>query len=88
LIQSDSKIGKSINELFSRLPGRVLIATFASNMYRIQQIIEASVLNNRKVAVFGRSMERAIEIGMQTGYIKAPKDTIITGEQVNKYETK
>ncbi|MCR3906216.1 MAG: ribonuclease J [Tenericutes bacterium] len=84
LIQSDSRIGKSINELFSRLPGRVLIATFASNMYRIQQIIEASVLNNRKVAVFGRSMERAIEIGMQTGYIKAPKDTIITGEQVNR----
>jgi ribonuclease J len=84
LIPSDSKIGKSINELFSRMSGRIIIATFASNMYRIQQIIESSVLNNRKVAVFGRSMERAIEAGMQTGYIKAPKDTILTGEQVNR----
>jgi ribonuclease J len=84
LIPSDSKIGKSINELFSRMSGRIIIATFASNMYRIQQIIESSVLNGRKVAVFGRSMERAIEAGMQTGYIKAPKDTILTGEQVNR----
>lgn len=84
LTPSESKIGKSINELFSRIDGRIIIATFASNMYRIQQIIEASVLNGRKVAVFGRSMERAIDIGMQTGYIKAPKDTIVSGEQVNR----
>ncbi|MBU1141055.1 MAG: ribonuclease J, partial [Firmicutes bacterium] len=84
LTPSESKIGKSINELFSRIDGRIIIATFASNMYRIQQIIEASILNGRKVAVFGRSMDRAIEIGMQTGYIKAPKDTIVSGEQVNK----
>ncbi len=84
LIQSDSKIGKSINELFSRISGRILIATFASNMYRIQQIIEASIMNGRKVAVFGRSMERAIEAGMQTGYIKAPKDTIVSGDDVNR----
>jgi len=84
LIPSESKIGKSINELFSRIEGRIIIATFASNMYRIQQIIEASVLNKRKVAVFGRSMDRAIEIGMQTGYIKAPKDTFVSGEQINR----
>lgn len=84
LIPSDSKIGKSINELFSRIEGRIIIATFASNMYRIQQIIEASVFNERKVAVFGRSMERAIEIGMQTGYIKVPKDFIVSGDQISK----
>lgn len=84
LIPSDQKIGKSINELFSRIGGRIIIATFASNMYRIQQIIESSVSNGRKVAVFGRSMDRAIEIGMQTGYIKAPKDTIVSGEEVNR----
>ncbi|TNF07216.1 MAG: ribonuclease J [Bacillota bacterium] len=86
LIQSDSKIGKSINELFSRISGRIIIATFASNMYRIQQIIEASVLNERRIAVFGRSMERAIEVGMQTGYIKAPKEFILSGDQVNRYK--
>lgn len=84
LIPSDSKIGKSINELFSRIEGRIIIATFASNMYRIQQIIEASVLNGRKIAVFGRSMERAIDIGMQTGYIKVPKEYILNAEQINR----
>jgi ribonuclease J len=85
LTPSESKIGKSINELFSRIKGRILIATFASNLYRIQQIIEASVLNSRKVIVFGRSMERAIEAGIQTGYIKPPKDTIISADDLNKY---
>ncbi len=84
LIQSDSKIGKSINELFTRIDGRIIIATFASNLYRIQQIIEAAVLNHRKVAVFGRSMERAIEAGMQTGYIKMPKDTLVKGDDLNR----
>lgn len=85
LIPSDSKIGKSINELFSRIEGRIIIATFASNLYRIQQILEASVKNDRKIAVFGRSMERAIEIGIETGYIKIPKDYLIDGDNINKY---
>ena len=85
LIQSESKVGKSINELFTRMDGRIIIATFASNLYRIQQIIEASVLTNRKVAVFGRSMERALEAGQQSGYIKAPKGTIIEASEINKY---
>ncbi len=84
LIQSDAKIGKSINELFSRLTGRIIIATFASNMYRIQQIIEAAVLNHRKIAVFGRSMDRAIEAGTQTGYIKIPKGTLVSGDQLKR----
>lgn len=84
LIQSDSKIGKSINELFSRITGRIIIATFASNMYRIQQIIEAAVLNHRKIAVFGRSMDKAIEAGTQTGYIKIPKGTLVSGDQLKQ----
>ena len=85
LIQSESKVGKSINELFSRIPGRIIIATFASNLYRIQQIIEAAVLTDRKVAVFGRSMERAIEAGQQSGYIKAPKGTIIDASEIGQF---
>jgi len=84
LIVSDSKIGKSINELFSRIEGRIIIATFASNLYRIQQIIEAAVLNKRKIAVFGRSMDRAIEAGMQTGYIKMPKNTLVKGDSLKR----
>ncbi|CCV64021.1 Ribonuclease J 1 [Alteracholeplasma palmae J233] len=86
LIQSESKVGRSINELFTRIEGRIIIATFASNLYRIQQIIEAAILTNRKVAVFGRSMERALEAGQQSGYIKAPKGTIIDANEINKYK--
>ncbi len=85
LIQSESKVGRSINELFTRIPGRIIIATFASNLYRIQQIIEASELTGRKVAVFGRSMERAIEAGQQSGYIKPKKGTITPPEELGKY---
>ena len=87
-IQSESVIGESINELFAKIEGRIIIATFASNLYRIQQIIEASLRNNRKIAVFGRSMERAIEIGIQSGYIKVPKQSLIKGDQVGRYQAK
>jgi ribonuclease J len=84
VIQSESVIGESINELFANIHGRIIIATFASNVYRIQQIIESAIKNHRKIAVFGRSMERAIEIGIQSGYIKVPKDAIIKPEHVSK----
>ena len=86
MIQSESVIGDSIHELFSRIQGRIIIATFASNIYRIQQIIEASVRNDRKIAVFGRSMERAIEIGIQSGYIKVAKQHFIKPEHVGKFK--
>jgi len=85
LIQSESKVGKSINELFTRIQGRIIIATFASNLYRIQQIIEAAELTQRKVAVFGRSMERALEAGMQSGYIRMHKDTLIKTDELSQY---
>jgi ribonuclease J len=84
IIQSESLIGESINELFASITGRIIIATFASNVYRIQQIIESAIKNNRKIAVFGRSMERVIEIGIQSGYIKVPKDAIIKPEHVSR----
>lgn len=84
IIESDSKIGKSISDLFSKIKGRVIIATFASNMYRIQQIIESSINNNRRIAVFGRSMERAIEVGRQSGYIKIPKGFLLEHNDINK----
>ena len=85
LIQSESKVGRSINELFTRIEGRIIIATFASNLYRIQQIIEAAELTGRKIAVFGRSMERTIEAGQQSGYIKPKKGTIVAPEDLKKF---
>lgn len=85
--ESEKKIGSSIKELFSRIENRIIVATFASNMYRVQQIVQACVECNRKIAIFGRSMEKTIEVGQQIGYIKAPKGTIIETSEINKYKT-
>jgi ribonuclease J len=84
--KSEKIIAESIRSLFKNIKSRIIVATFASNMYRVQQIIEASVLMKRKVAVFGRSMAKTIEVGLQIGYIKAPKSTFIDENELNKYK--
>lgn len=84
--ESERKIGASIKELFAKVEERIIVATFASNMYRVQQIVEACVESNRKIAIFGRSMEKTIEVGQEIGYIKAPKGTIIESENINNYK--
>ena len=82
---SEKSVGESIKDLFSHIKDRIIVATFSSNIYRIQQVIEASLLNKRKIAVFGRSMEKTIEVGIQTGYIKAGKQHFIAPQDINNY---
>ncbi|MFA7561795.1 MAG: ribonuclease J, partial [Candidatus Izemoplasmatales bacterium] len=74
---SEKVVSETIKEMFESIDGRIIISTFASNIHRIQQIVEASIATNRKIAVFGRSMSRNIEVGHKLGYIKAPKGTFI-----------
>ncbi|EJQ48676.1 ribonuclease J [Bacillus mycoides] len=81
---SERRVGDSIQDIFRKVEGRIIFATFASNIHRLQQVVEAAVENNRKVAVFGRSMEAAIEIGKNLGYIRCPKDTFIDTSQLNR----
>nr|WP_153368520.1 ribonuclease J [Candidatus Phytoplasma sacchari]KAB8122867.1 ribonuclease J [Candidatus Phytoplasma sacchari] len=86
MIQSENTVGNTINQLFYKISGRIVIVTFASNFYRIKQIIEASVLTKRKVIVFGRSMEKAIEIGIKNGYLKIPQGVIVNSNNIDKYD--
>lgn len=75
---SEKKIGESIKSIFSQIEGRIIISTFASNIYRVQQIVEASVEQGRKVIVFGRSMEKTINVSKKLKYINAPEGTFIS----------
>ncbi|MGO3733171.1 MAG: ribonuclease J1 [Vagococcus sp.] len=83
--KSEKIIGESILRIIEKVEGRVIFATFASNIFRLQQTAEAAVKTGRKIAVFGRSMENAMVNGRSLGYINVPDDTFIDGRDINKY---
>lgn len=84
--QSERTVGKALNNIFLSYPkNRIIIATFASNVHRVQQIIDASVRYNRKVAVSGRSMENIVHVAMELGYMNVPQGTIISLDDIKKY---
>lgn len=68
--------------LFSQIEGRIIVAAFASNVYRVQQIIEASIASGRKVVVFGHSMEKTIEIASKLKYITYPKGWVLNSREL------
>jgi len=78
---SEKKIGDSIKAIFKQIKGRIIISTFASNVHRVQQIVEASVEQNRKVIVFGRSMAKVVNFSLKYNYITAPPGTFITAKE-------
>lgn len=82
--KSERLIGGNFREIFQKIDGRVIVATFASNIYRVQQIVEASVSTGRKIAVFGRSMENTIKVGREFGYIHCPDDTFVSVNELKK----
>lgn len=82
---SEKSIGDTFERIFKGVKGRILVATFASNIHRMQQIINASIANNRKVAFSGRSMENISKLAMELGYLKVEEDLIIEIDDINNY---
>ncbi len=80
---SEKKVAQSILDITKKTPGRLLVATFASNVHRVEQILEAAVACGRKVIIFGRSMENVVEIGRKLGTIKIGEEHFISPEQLN-----
>ena len=85
---SERTVGESFDRLFKKGEGkRIIIATFSSNIHRVQQIINCAVRYGRKVAVFGRSMVNVINTAIELGYLDVPEGIIIDIEMMNRYES-
>lgn len=82
---SERTVGQKFEQIFKGCDKRIIVATFASNVHRVQQIIDAAVKNKRKVAVSGRSMENIVEISILLGYMKIPEGVLINLDSIGKY---
>lgn len=82
---SEKIIGETLNRIISNANGRVIVATFASNIHRMQQIADASMMYNRKIVFSGRSMENISNVAMDLGYLHIPKESIVGIEDLNRY---
>ncbi len=74
---SESMVGKTFERLFAGCKQRIIVTTFASNVHRVQQVIDAAAACGRKVAVSGRSMENVTRVATELGYMKLPKNTVV-----------
>lgn len=83
---SESNVLKSINDIFDVAHGRVIVSTFSSNISRIQQICQVAVEHNRKILILGRSMEFAVQVARDYGYIKVKDSSFITPEQLSEFK--
>lgn len=83
---SERTVGEVLDKLFLNCTKRIVVATFASNVHRVQQIVNAAVENNRKIAVCGRSMVNMIETAKDLGYINAPDNLFIDIDMIKNYK--
>ncbi|AHD05899.1 ribonuclease J [Paenibacillus larvae] len=81
---SEKSVGITIEEVFRKARQRVVLATFASNIHRVQQVIDAAYATNRKLTVIGRSMVNVVTIASELGYLRVPDGILIEPEEVNR----
>ncbi len=81
---TERSVGEGLMEVFRKAKQRVIVATFASNIHRIQQVVDAAYQHGRKLAVVGRSMVNVVNIASDLGYLEVPKDLIIEPDEINR----
>ncbi|WP_294389952.1 ribonuclease J [uncultured Clostridium sp.] len=84
---SEKTVGETLDNLFSKGTGRIIVATFASNIHRLQQIINSSIKYGRKIAFSGRSMEKISEVAIKLGYLDMPEDLLIDLKDLKLYNS-
>ncbi len=82
---SEKVVGKTFDELFRAAKERIILATFASNVHRIQQVISAAYTYNRKVAIAGRSMVNVVGVAQELGYLDIPEGILVELDEINNY---
>ncbi len=83
--QSERELGATFEHYFEAAQGRVIVASFASNVYRIQQVADVAISHGRVLCFQGRSMEQVVQIAMKLGYLKIPADRIVNVDQLKRY---
>lgn len=76
-VTSEIEIGPVLKNVFAEATGQIVVASFASHVHRVQQVLDAAALNNRRVAFIGRSMERNMRIAAERGYLRFPADVVV-----------
>ena len=82
---SESTVGPHLRSLFERCAGRIVVTSFASNIHRVQQVIDAAAATNRRVALVGRSMRKNVNIGRALGHLELPEGALIAARETDQF---
>jgi ribonuclease J len=83
--ESESLVGPHLDRVFSHCKGRIVVTCFASNIHRVQQVVQAAAANGRKVALVGRSMRKNINIGRSLGHIDIPEGMLVAPREIDQF---
>jgi len=82
---SESVVGPALEDLFARCEGRIVVTSFASNIHRVQQVIDAAAVLDRKVSLIGRSMRKNVNIGRSLGHIEIPEGMLVPAREIDDF---